>query len=238
MRELIERLKRRLMYRSNGEPTLALIARMQAAKFAATRGWVIPFLTVRPGLAEKWRQAQRDDVIGYRHYLETDDADRILLDQIRLRAGPEDSLLDLGCNVGRDLNSLWQSGYRHLTGVEIGIEPVQAMRQAFPEVAKGARILNRSMAEAVSRFQDDEFALVYAHGSLVSLSAADQRVFDHMCRITRRWIITMENEWSLLLFPRDFGRVFTGRGMKQVHAQIVAKPGAEQGPVLRVFRKD
>ena len=211
---------------------------MQMTKYAATRGWVIPGLTVRSGIAKKWREAKKDDVIGYKYYLELDDLARMLLREIVSRTKPTDHILDLGCNVGRELNHLWTEGYRHLTGVEIGVEPVRAMGEVFSETALGSRIFNKSMTEAVLEFEDGEFDLVYAHGSLVSLSAREQFVFDEMARISRKYIITVENEWSLLLFPRDFGKVFTARGFRQIHHTVWRQAGAEKKTALRVFEKN
>jgi SAM-dependent methyltransferase len=228
---------RRLLFAPSGRPTALLRARMHVVKFAATRGWVIPLLTVRSGFAERWRHAARGSSMGYQHYLETDEIAARLLAEIRARAGPQDAVLDLGCNVGRDLNELWKSGYRRLTGVEIGLEPVRAMREVFPEMAAGSRIINKSMTEAVRGFGDAEFELVYTHGSLSHVSAREQFVFDHMCRIARRWIVTMENEWSPLAFPRDLGKVFADRGMAQEHAELIRRPGTEGRTMLRVFRK-
>ena len=225
------------MYKSSGEPTLLLLARMQLAKFAATRGWVIPLLTVHIDMAERWREANPESDLGYKHYLELDDAAKKLLDQVKARTNTGDSVIDLGCNVGRDLNELWNAGYRSLTGVEIGLAPVRAMREVFPEMAAGARIVNKSMDEAIREFWDAEFKLVYTHGSLISLNAGKQSVFDHMCRITQRWIITVENEWNPVLFPRDFSKVFTDRGMRQVYSEIIRKLGSRNQTVLRVFEK-
>jgi len=233
------RLLKPLFYRSSGKPTFLLSIRVHLAKYAATRGWVIPYLTVRDGIFEKWRKAKKGDNIGYHHYLEIDRSAEMLLEQVTSRAGSFDPILDLGCNVGRELNHLWKMGYRNLAGVEIGEEPVRAMREVFPEMASASRIFNQSMTEAVRNFQDGEFQVVYAHGSLVSLSARDQHVFDHMCRITRRFIVTVENEWSGMLFPRNFEKVFTSRGMKQIHEQAIhsESPKGSKTSMLRVFER-
>lgn len=233
-------LTRQIMYDRRGRHRWVLNLRSALTRFAATRGWVIPFLTVRDGVAEKWRKAPRDGNLGYAHYLELRENSRVILKEIQARTTPSDRILDLGCNVGRELNQLWQAGYRNLTGVEIGEEPVRAMREVFAEMAGGSRIINNSMTAAIQDFNDGEFDLVYAHGSLISLNAREQFVFDEMCRITRRWIITMENERSKLLFPRDFGKVFAWRGMRQVAERTMemeAPKGGIKCSTLRVFEK-
>lgn len=230
-----------MLYDGQGRHTWISKLKCRLTRFAATRGWVIPYLTVRSGIAEKWRKAGKGDNIGYQHYLELTESSRNLLAEIRARTTVDDRILDLGCNVGRELNHLWHQGYRNLTGVEIGEEPVRAMREVFPELAAGARILNESMADAVRDFEDGEFDLVYAHGSLISLSAREQFVYDEMCRITRRWIITHENENSSMLFARDFGKVFTWRGMRQVFEREVISESQKKGlfkkSIMRIFEK-
>ncbi|MBV9463889.1 MAG: class I SAM-dependent methyltransferase [Verrucomicrobiae bacterium] len=227
----------RVLYDREGEPRPILSARMQLAKFAATRGWVIPYLTTRAGISEKWRKASLGGPLGYQTYLELTPVSEAILAQIIARVSPGESILDLGCNVGRELNALWKKGYRNLTGVEIGEEPVKAMKSAFPELAAGARIINDSMAEALLNLGSGEFDLVYAHGSLVSLNAREQYVFDEICRVSRKWVITLENEWSMLLFPRDFGEVFRRRGLRQVHHELV-RVGSRKRSALRVFAKE
>jgi SAM-dependent methyltransferase len=230
-----------LLHDQAGDQTALLRLRVQMTRFAATRGWVIPFLTVRSGVADKWRKARKGDNIGYQHYLELSEGSKQLLSEIQSRTSPNDKILDLGCNVGRELNHLWQAGYRNLTGVEIGEEPVRAMREVFPSLAQGARILNASMTAAVREFKNGEFDLIYAHGSLVSLSAREQYVFDEMSRITRRWLLVLENEWSGMLFPRDFGRVFSARGMREVATtEVLTRPPGKsrvKKSMLRVFEK-
>ncbi|MBV9462961.1 MAG: methyltransferase domain-containing protein [Verrucomicrobiae bacterium] len=230
-------LMKPLFFKAPGEPTLLLKTRMRMAKYAATRGWIVPLLTERADLSDKWRHAKNGQNFGYHSYLELDELSRKLLDQIMQRVGPADSILDLGCNVGRELNALWVQGHRRLTGVEIGLEPVQAMARIFPELAAGARILNCSMTEGVRQFGDGEFRLVYAHGSLVSLTARQQFVFDEIARISSRFVITVENEWSWMLFPRDFRKVFEDRGFVQVHSEEYTTPGTTKKAALRVLEK-
>ena len=41
------------------------------------------------------------------------------------------SLLELGCNVGRNLNAAYQAGYRNLEGIEINPEAVEILKKTF-----------------------------------------------------------------------------------------------------------
>ena len=133
-------LIRPLLHDRKGRGTSLLGMRVRLTKFAATRGWVIPFLTVRNGIAENWRKARKGDGIGYQHYLEIDEGSQLTLNEITGRTAPDSRILDLGCNVGREMNHLWEKGYRNLTGVEIGEDPfVCAQRELIEETGYKAR---------------------------------------------------------------------------------------------------
>ena len=47
----------------------------------------------------------------------------------------EDSILEIGCNVGRNLNHLWQAGYKNVSGMEISEHVVRRLRIEYPCLA-------------------------------------------------------------------------------------------------------
>jgi hypothetical protein len=47
----------------------------------------------------------------------------------------EYSILEIGCNAGRNINHLWQSGYRNLQGMEISEHAVRRLRIEYPCLA-------------------------------------------------------------------------------------------------------
>jgi SAM-dependent methyltransferase len=71
------------------------------------------------------------------------------------------SILEIGCNVGRNLHYLASAGFTTLAGVEINEDAMRQLREAFPHLASGARLLNEPVESAIRRFRDGEFTLVY-----------------------------------------------------------------------------
>jgi SAM-dependent methyltransferase len=51
----------------------------------------------------------------------------------------EHSILEIGCNIGRNLNHLWQAGYKSVRGIEISEHAVKRLRIEYPCLA-GAQI--------------------------------------------------------------------------------------------------
>jgi SAM-dependent methyltransferase len=44
------------------------------------------------------------------------------------------SILEVGCNVGRNLNHLHEAGYTDLTGIELSEQAVEVLRREFPHL--------------------------------------------------------------------------------------------------------
>lgn len=56
-------------------------------------------------------------------------------------------ILELGCNVGKNLNTAYQAGYRNLEDIEINPEAVEILKKTFPEMSSFANI-------RLGRFED------------------------------------------------------------------------------------
>ena len=46
-----------------------------------------------------------------------------------------DSILEIGCNVGRNLNALYCNGFRNLSGIEINERAIRILKASYPEMA-------------------------------------------------------------------------------------------------------
>ena len=69
---------------------------------------------------EYWKNPDsQNNPIGY---LEPIQRSEFLYERIKNVVKPDDSILELGCNVGRNLNYLWNNGYHELSGVDINKE--------------------------------------------------------------------------------------------------------------------
>jgi SAM-dependent methyltransferase len=164
----------------------------------------------------------------------------LLRELIGTRAGDDPKVLEIGCNVGRNLDHLLHTGVRKLTGIEISEPPVKMMRQVYPELASVARILNMPVEDAIKNLGDGEFDLVYTMAVLEHIHPDSECVFGEMVRVTRNLIITIEDEESVSgrHFPRQYKRTFEPLGMEQIEERNCEGVGGFGGSfVARVFVK-
>jgi pseudaminic acid biosynthesis-associated methylase len=101
---------------------------------------------------------------------------------------PKDArILEVGANVGYQLEALRRIGYRNLFGIEIQRYCVEKAKTLHPHVdiiqAEGADI----------PFKADWFDVVYTSGVLIHIAPKDlPAVQAEMYRVTRRWIFGLE----------------------------------------------
>jgi SAM-dependent methyltransferase len=164
----------------------------------------------------------------------------LLRELVGTRAGDDPNVLEIGCNVGRNLDHLLHTGVRRLTGIEISEPPVKMMRQVYPELASTARILNMPVEDAIKNLGDGEFDLVYTMAVLEHIHPDSEWVFGEMVRVTRNLIITIEDEESVSgrHFPRRYKRIFEPLGMQQIEERKCDSiSGFDRSFVARVFVK-
>ena len=163
-----------------------------------------------------------------------------LVELVRQHLPADARVLEIGCNVGRNLNHLFDAGYRNLAGIEISENAVRLLRQAYPELAATARIHTGAVEEHIRRFAEREFDLVFTMAVLEHIHHDSAWVFAEMVRVTKGILITVEDEreFSERHFPRNYRRVFSTLGMQ--HVRTLGCDGIEglgPGFYARVFRK-
>ena len=79
-------------------------------------------------------------------------------------AGPNPgySILELGCNVGRNLHYLLRAGYTKLYGIDVSPRTVTYMKYAFPDVANIAKFYEGTIEERIVEFGNDRFDIVFS----------------------------------------------------------------------------
>ena len=165
---------------------------------------------------------------------------RFLLELIGNRLAPSTGALEVGCNVGRNLQHLADSGWAPLAGIEINPEAVRLLHEHQPGLG-AADIYNEPAETALTGIEDGSFGLVFTMAVLVHIHPeVAETVFDGMARVCDRTLIVIEDEHtsaSWRHFKREYRSVFEGRGLKQVHE---GKCGSERSGlpasyVARVF---
>lgn len=132
----------------------------------------------------------------------------------------ESKALEIGCNVGRNLEHLRQAGYTALSGIEISPAAVEALQKTYPELAAMATIHLGAVEEILPSLPTDSFDVAYTLAVLEHIHSDSEWVFAHIVRVAPV-IVTIEDEHerSHRHFPRNYRKVFEPLGMKQVHAE-------------------
>ena len=155
----------------------------------------------------------------------------------------ESKILELGCNLGRNLNYLSKGGFNNLTGIEINQTAVNDMKIHFPNVYSNCNIIVGDIFKEIKEFKDNEFECIYSMAVLQHLPSDEilfyDDVFKEMVRCTKKYIITIEDEKSFgkRHFPRNYKKVFERLGMKQIYYEDwsdVISPFIK----LRIFQKN
>lgn len=128
---------------------------------------------------------------------------------------PKDAeILEVGCNVGRNLAYLHDQGWTRVTGVEISPRAVELLRREYPQL--GSREIHLGAAEEqLPRFGDRQFDLVFTMAVLEHIHPQSAAVFDHVARIGRSVLaIEPEANASHRQYPHDVEALFTSRGLR------------------------
>jgi pseudaminic acid biosynthesis-associated methylase len=126
-------------------------------------------------------------------------------------------ILEVGCNVGWNLEYLTRLGYGELFGIEPQRHAVERARSRRPEWA----VFQGTAFELP--FRDGWFDLAFTSGVLIHISPDDVgRAMDEIHRVSKRWIVAIEydapTEQALAyrghdgaLWKRDHGALWQAR---------------------------
>lgn len=173
-------------------------------------------------------------------YLNGKERSEFLLGLVKEYCQPSYNIMEIGCNVGRNLNHLFLAGYNCLWGVEINEEAVGLLKQSFPEMARHTQIINGSAEEVLPGFEDGALNVVFSMAVLQHIHPNSESIFSEMARITSNYIITVEDElmphWRN--FPRNYKEVFEPLGFYQIYeCNCENVPGLNRYYIARVLKK-
>ena len=201
-------------------------------------------------LRRQWAERSGEFSPAYYAYYgpdERSEAVRRLLDS-HLDRDREPAVLELGCSSGRHLVHLLEAGYTDLTGIEINEEAFDVMSETYPDLAATGTFYHDAIEDVIGDFEDDRFDAVYSVETLQHLHPDHEWVFEEMARIAKTLIVTVEIEEAsdsaetdsdvnyvaedIPLYYRDWNRVFTGLGLREVETEDVKRD------TIRAFRVD
>jgi 2-polyprenyl-3-methyl-5-hydroxy-6-metoxy-1,4-benzoquinol methylase len=188
----------------------------------------------RSELHDYWR-APADSGNQPVSYLESGHArSQFLVSLVRRYAQPSASILEIGCNTGRNLDHLHRAGYTNLMGIEISEPAINLLRQSYPHLGHSQVYLG-SVEDLIGKV--GTFDVVFTMAVFEHLHSDSAWVFKEIAGITRT-LITIEDEHhhSWRHFPRNYKRIFEPLGLRQVEEQT-RLPELSAEFVARVFQR-
>jgi len=175
------------------------------------------------------------------HYLTPVVRSEFLVQLVQKYISPDAKILEIGCNIGRNLNYLFDAGFKNLQAIEISEAAIKLLRESFPKMASQTEIYNMPVEDVIEHLGQNQYDLVFTMAVLEHIHPKSEWIFPEIVRISKEYLITIEDErtknWRVI--PRDYGRVFEALGMSQVEQVNCSKQkeGFHSGFVARVFRK-
>jgi SAM-dependent methyltransferase len=126
----------------------------------------------------------------------------------------EARILEIGCNVGRNLAHLFDSGWSDVSGVEINPHAVELLRETYPQL-RDAEIYVGPAEDVLPKVPNDSYDLVFTMAVLEHIHPSSEIVFDRMVAIAPR-VLAIEPRGSLShrTYPHDIPALFRSRGMR------------------------
>jgi len=174
------------------------------------------------------------------NYLEGKERSQFLVELLKRYADSSSVILEIGCNVGRNLNYLFLAGFKKLVGIEINKKAIRLLKQSYPELARYAKIYNKPVEEVITGFKNGAFDIVFTMAVLQHIHPDSEFIFSEIARVTNRFLVTIEDERGISWrhFPRNYKRVFESLGLEQVEEfNCRGVPGLGGNFSARVFKK-
>lgn len=165
---------------------------------------------------------------------------KFLVDLIQRYGNQTAKILEIGCNVGRNLNYLFLAGFTNLVGIELNKKAVQLLKSSYPLMAQKVKIYNFPVEKIIGKIKDNEFDIVFTLAVLMHIHPDSEWIFGEITRITKNYLITIENEIiiSRRNFKRNYKEIFERLGMQQVEEiNLVNTITLLKSYTTRVFKK-
>ncbi|NIA22584.1 MAG: methyltransferase domain-containing protein [Proteobacteria bacterium] len=173
-------------------------------------------------------------------YLKGKERSQLLVKIIKKYAKQNSKIIEIGCNVGRNLNYLFLAGFKNLNGIEISEEAVKLLKESYPEMYGEVKIYNTAVENVIKKFDDESFNVVFSMAVLEHIHVNSEWIFSEMVRATKDLLVTIEDERGISWgrFPRNYKKIFESLGMKQIEEIRCEKiEGLGADFFARVFKK-
>ena len=141
---------------------------------------------------EHWRMQNLGDPHGYDNYdYPQEKLDAVLFSAIGKLISRDESILDLGCNTGRNLKGLNKIGYERLTGLDINPNAIKQAKRK-PD-SSGIEFIEGSFEKRLPEFilKNREFGLVYSSGACVSEVYPAFDIVKYICKLSSKYVLLL-----------------------------------------------
>lgn len=138
-----------------------------------------------------------------------------ILNALGDRVSPDDSVLEIGSNLGRNLHHLYQAGFRGLRGMEISAHAVRRMREEYPAVTDVP--VDVGPAElSIKHYANRSIDVIVTMATLEHVHPQSRYLFDEIARVVRKYVLAIERKEgrrSHMQYPWDIPAEFTRAGL-------------------------
>ena len=150
------------------------------------------------------------------------------------------SILEFGCNAGRNLAGLFDAGFQDLAGVEISSNAIDTLRSEYPSL-DGIEV-HHGLIEDFLKAAPKEVDVSFSMAVFLHIHPDSDWIFDAIAKITRKYIITVEHESAAdssinRIWNRNYREVFEGKGFVQIQAEVLTERDFLPGYTARVFKR-
>ena len=145
---------------------------------------------------------------------------------------PKDArILEVGCNVGRNLAFLHDHGWTNVAGVEISPHAVRLLRKSYPQLSQ-AEIHVGAAENLLPRMESDSFDLIFTMAVLEHLHPDSRSVFSDIARLSSHVLaIEPDAHVSHRQYPYDIQAEFARVGLRFVTSRRMTDVGEDESDI-------
>ncbi|KKM86438.1 hypothetical protein LCGC14_1278920 [marine sediment metagenome] len=183
---------------------------------------------------EYWKNPPEENRPIY--YYHGNDRSMNLVAIIERYCTPLDSILELGCNVGRNLRVLEERCFNDLYGIDINEESIDMT------CVPNAGLMRGSLEDILPQIPDRKFDVVFSMATLMHISNESEWILKDIARITNRILIIIEKESfegiaddiTIRCYDHDYS-IFNMFGFSEIYKDFNI---TMRGYITRVFKHE
>lgn len=200
--------------------------RFKISRYCVMNGIMPPFPNSDSCDSLYWKNRRLDTNHSPEQYIQYDSSTYMSLDEVIKVSSSNDSFIEIGCNAGRNLNYLYEKGFRNLAGIEINDTAVNVtLKKYFPDLYAFGKFYVGNAAEEIRKIPDNSFDTVFSIYVLIHINPEYKSLFKDMVRISKKYII-VTTSLNGSPFPYDFVKIFTDLGCKEIYSRINYENGS------------